>query len=112
MKLFIYTCIICVTTLSCKKESLSSVNEYVLLKRIVQDESHYKEIDKPFNKEELIKISSGLIYYGVNFKVVNDSIFISNQNHSDLNYLYNIQIKSKDSIWFHNHILNPEPIFN
>lgn len=107
MKLFTYF-IIVIIMLSCEKESNSKIDEYILLKRIVQDENEYRENDKPFNKEEMIKISSGLIYYGVNFKVINDSIFISNKIHSDLNYLYNIQKKSNDSLWYSNHIINPE----
>lgn len=95
---------------SCKNEADATPDEYVLLKEIFPDEGAYTESDMYFDKEEVVKISSGLIYYGVAVKVVNDSIYITKKHHSDMNYLYNIQQKCKDSSWYASHIVNPDEV--
>ncbi|WP_281232940.1 hypothetical protein [Flavobacterium gelatinilyticum] len=106
MKLFSCGLITAFMLFCCKTKT----DDYVLLKPIYVDESSYIEKNQPFTKEEVIKIISVLLYYGVNLKVSDDSIFIPEKYFSDMNYLYNIQIKSKDSLWYDQHIMHPEII--
>lgn len=103
MKQFTFIIIASLMLFSCKKN-----DDFVLLKKIVADEGQYIEREEYFDKDEVIKLSSVLIYYGESIKVVNDSIFISKKSYSDKNYLWNIQNKSNDSVWYSTHILNPE----
>ncbi|KUJ59356.1 hypothetical protein AR687_23395 [Flavobacteriaceae bacterium CRH] len=71
MRQFTFIIIASLMLFSCKKN-----DEFVLLKRIVADEGQYIEREEYFDKDEVVKLSSVLIYYGVSIKVVNDSIFI------------------------------------
>jgi hypothetical protein len=53
-------------------------------------------------KADLIAV---LVYYGIPVRYENSQILIPDSCFADMNYLYNMTIKSTDSIWFMEHIM-------
>jgi hypothetical protein len=53
-------------------------------------------------KADLIAV---LVYYGIPVRYENNQILIPDSCFLDINYLYNMSIKSKDSLWFLEHIM-------
>lgn len=76
------------------------------LKRIVAEESGaFTETDQAFDRSEVIKISSGLTYYSIDLQMKEGEIFLKEKDFGDMNYLYTIQKKCLDTVWYNQHII-------
>ena len=84
-------------------------DEYVEFKIIELIEGKYYKtnaelIDKPM-------FCASLSYYGIPFKFTNNQVFVKKQDiESDINLFRNIQIKSVDSVWLKEHLLEKTAI--
>jgi hypothetical protein len=68
----------------------------------------YKIIDTLLplsNNQQKATLVSVLVYYGVPVRYDGNTLTIPESSFKDMNYLYNITIKSKDSAWLSEHIL-------
>ena len=70
--------------------------------------SGYEELKGPLNNQEKAALAAVLIYYGVPVKFSGGPLSIPETEFNDLNYLYNLTIKSRDSVWMAEHILSDE----
>lgn len=76
------------------------------LKRIVAEESGaFTETDQAFDRSEVIKIASGLTYYSIDLQLKEGEIFLKEKEFGDMNYLYTIQKKCLDTVWYNQHII-------
>lgn len=76
------------------------------MNRIITNESGaFTESDQALDRSEVMRISTGLTYYNVDQKIVAGEIFLQEKEFSDMNYLYNIQKKCLDTVWYNQHII-------
>ena len=102
MKLKLFIVLLSLTLFAgCREET-----KWRKMKRIVAEESGaFTGTDHAFDRSEVIKITSGLTYYSIDLEVKEGEIFLKEKEFGDMNYLYTIQKKCLDTVWYNQHII-------
>jgi len=85
---------------------ITSKVELVKYLKVYHNGKEYKTSDQyKMNYSEKLNILATLNYYGVDSKIEYGELWIDKKCYdSDLELIYNIQIKAKDSLWLKEHL--------
>lgn len=104
--LFIF--LIAINYLQACAENGNEESELIEFNGVHLANDNYEIIDRPLEgNQQKAALIAVLVYYGVPIEYKEGIIFIHRSELEDMNYLWNLTNKSKDSVWFKEHI-SPE----
>lgn len=108
MKIIIYSLLIILITSCQNGDSVNSFKgeRFIKFTGVKLDPyNHFSmnEMDRIVNKPRFIAVAA---YYGISLVYFNEEVWIAEKELKDWVKLYNIEIKSKDSVWIATHLNN------